>query len=124
MIRTNQPERGADDETEKKSGECWSKDAQAQCIRVECGDETIVFPYAHLGFARLRRENNRDVLDLSFSSHQVEVRGKGLRELLLAIQKFTADWIQATPARYEPLAAKRSVFIQAIEVREIADDHQ
>ena len=121
MIRTNlPPERVEDEKAEKDSAACWSKDAQAQGLLVEAGGETFVFPYVHLAFGKLRREENRDVFELTFSNHRVRIRGKHLRELAIAMQKLVVEWIRPVPSRYEPLAAKRGVFIETIEVEEIA----
>lgn len=121
MIKATQSEpRSADGETsEKKQLVCWSKDAQAQSLRVELnGGSFFVFPYTHLTFAKIEREESGEVLTVSFTTHDVRVAGRNLRELAVALQKLAVDWIKQAPTRYATLAAKDSVFIETIEVKE------
>ena len=116
---TRPPESTADD---KKLLVCWNKDAQAQCLRVELSDDkAFIFPYTHLTFARMEREEGRDVLIASFTSHDLRIVGKNLRELATALQRLAVDWIKPAPARYAVLAASEAVFIESIEVNETAE---
>ena len=116
---TRPPESVAD---EKKLLVCWNKDAQAQCLRVELSDDNaFIFPYTHLTFAKMEREEGRDVLTASFTSHDLRIVGKNLRELAIAVQKLAVDWIKPAPARYAVLAANEAVFIESIEVSEVAE---
>ncbi len=124
MIKATQsetrPPESADNE--KKQLVCWNKDAQAQSLRVELsGDSFFVFPYTHLTFAKMEREENREVLAVSFTTHDLRIVGKNLRELGIALQKLAVDWIKEAPARYATLTSKDSVFIEAIEVKEAAE---
>lgn len=124
MIKATQnearPPDGADNE--KKQLVCWNKDAQAQSLRVELsGGCFFVFPYTHLTFAKIEREESGEVLTVSFTTHDVRVAGRNLRELGIALQKLAVDWIKEAPARYATLTSKDSVFIEAIEVKEAAE---
>ena len=101
---------------------CWNKDAQAQCLRVELSDDhSFIFPYTHLTFAEVKREEGRDVLTASFTTHDLRIVGKNLRELAIALQRLAVDWIKPAPARYAALAANEAVFIESIEVSEAAE---
>ena len=101
---------------------CWNKDAQAQCLRVELSDDhSFIFPYTHLTFAKMEREEGRDVLTASFTTHDLRIVGKNLRELAIALQRLAVDWIKPAPARYAALAANEAVFIESIEVSEAAE---
>ncbi len=51
--------------------------------------------------ASLVHENAKDVVCLAFSSHDVEITGRNLRELLVALQEFAVKWIRAVPERYQ-----------------------
>ena len=118
---TRPPESTADD---KKLLVCWSKDAQAQCLRVELSDDkAFIFPYTHLTFASMEREEGRDVLTASFTSHGLRVVGKNLRELAIALQRLAVDWIKPAPARYAVLASSEAVFIESIEVSK-TEEHE
>lgn len=101
--------------------ESWAKDAQAQALRVELADEScFLFPYAHLRFASLQRVETDELLRISFTTHEIHVRGRNLRALALAVQKLSADWIRELPPRYEGLAVPDGAFVAKIEVKESA----
>ena len=51
--------------------------------------------------ASLIHENAHEVLRLAFSSHDVEITGRNLRELLVALQEFSVKWVRAVPERYQ-----------------------
>ncbi len=117
---TRPPENATDD---KKLLVCWNKDAQAQCLRVELSDDkAFIFPYTHLTFASMDREESRDVLTASFTSHDLRVVGKNLRELAIALQRLAVDWIKPAPARYAALVSSDAVFIETIQVSEAGSD--
>ena len=59
-----------------------------------------------------------EVLRLSFSSHDVEIAGRNLRPLLLAVQDFAVKWIRAIPARYHALADSKNGVVVSIRVEE------
>ena len=116
---TRPPESAPDD---KKLLVCWNKDAQAQCLRAELSDDnSFILPYTHLTFAEMKREEGRDVFTASFTSHDLRIVGKNLRELAIALQRLAVDWIKPAPARYAALAANEAVFIESIEVSEAAE---
>ena len=124
MIKATQNEARPPDsaDNEKKQLVCWNKDAQAQSLRVELsGDRFFVFPYTHLTFAKMEREEDREVLAVSFTTHDLRIVGRNLRELGIALQKLAVDWIKAAPGRYAPLTSKEAVFIESIEVKEVAE---
>lgn len=100
---------------------CWERDPNAQALRVELNDgSTFIFPYAHLSFAKLTRDAAAETLKLVFSTHEVRVAGRKLRELSIAVQKLSVDWIKEIPARYAQLAEHDAAFIETIMVKEMA----
>ena len=124
MIKTTQSEArpAASTDGEQKQFICWNKDAQAQCLRVEFSDDrSFIFPYTHLTFASMEREEGRDVLTASFTTHDLRIVGKNLRELGIALQRLAVDWIKPAPARYAVLAASDAVYIESITVSEVEE---
>ena len=124
MIKSKQAEARPGDTMDdgKKSPASWNKDLQAQCLRVELGNgDFFVFPYAHLSFVKMGHEENRDILTISFTTHDIRVTGRNLRDLGIALQKLSADWLQASVGRYAILTADDAVFIESIDVSEAAD---
>lgn len=105
----------------KKPPVCWNKDAQAQCLRVELSDGSfLIFPYTHLSFAKMEHQENRDILTISFTTHDLQVTGKNLHELGVALQKLSVDWIREAAVRYAKLIPFDAVFIETIEAKEIS----
>ena len=100
----------------------WEQNPQAQALRVDLQSGVFfVLPYSHFGFAHFAREANHETLRVSFATHDVRVSGRNLRELGLALQKLTVDWIREVPARYAALSEKGCVFIEHIEITEISE---
>ena len=125
MIKATQSEARtqASADGEQKQLICWNKDAQAQCLRVELSDDrSFIFPYTHLTFASMEREEGRDVLTASFTTHDLRIVGKNLRELGIALQRLAVDWIKPAPARYAVLAASDAVFVETIQVSEASSE--
>jgi hypothetical protein len=98
----------------------WSKDAQAQLLRVELADGSFcLFPFAHLSFVKCAQQGEGDLLTLRFANHEIQITGKRLRELGLAVQKLAVDWVKEQPARYATMANQDEVLITAIKVSEL-----
>jgi hypothetical protein len=79
------------------------------------GTEAHLFPYQQLVTASLVHQNASDVLCLTFSSHDVEITGRNLRELLAAVQQFEAKWLRIMPDRYQ-IAGSESAVISSIRI--------
>ena len=100
----------------------WEQNPQAQALRVDLqGGVFFILPYSHFGFAHFAREANHETLRVSFATHDVRIAGRNLRELGLALQKLTVDWIREMPARYAALSEKGCVFIERIEIAEVSE---
>ena len=109
-----------DNQTPGKYFVCWNKDIQAQMLRVELVDGSFfLFPYGHLDVVRLERHGESDLLILSFPRHAIAITGKHLRELGLAFQKLTVDWVRESPARYAAMANSDCARITSIKVNEV-----
>jgi hypothetical protein len=53
-----------------------------------------------------------------FSSHNVELQGRNLRTLLLALQDFAVKWLRTMPERYEDLETGDNAVITRIQIEE------
>lgn len=127
MIKATHAESDAPDSVaaSSKNLDCWGRDIQAQALRVEVGDgPCFIFPYTHFMFASLEPNEDQEILLISFTTHDVRVRGRGLRTLLNALQKTSVDWIKSLPNRYEKLAAGDAVFVARIDVQELRDESE
>jgi hypothetical protein len=100
----------------------WEQNPQAQALRVDLQSGVFfVLPYSHFAFARFARGANSETLQVSFTTHDVCISGRNLREVGIALQKMAVDWIKEAPARYAVLASKEAAFIESIEVKESAE---
>ena len=97
----------------------WNRAGQPRCLRVELADGTFfVLPYQHLvcvGF----EPGTDDTINVTIASHEVKITGKNLRELALAFQKFTVDWVKQWPAGSVAAASGEGVHIASIAVTKI-----
>ena len=66
----------------------WESNPQAQALRVDLQNGVLfVFPYSQFAFAHFERKEDSDTLRISFTTHDVRVSGRNLRELGIALQK-------------------------------------
>jgi hypothetical protein len=98
---------------------CWQREAPCACLRIETSPrESHLFPYQHLVTASLSQSDQAETLRLTFSLHVVEIEGRNLRALLLAIQDFTVKWIRAMPERYHALELGENGVVSSIRIHE------
>ena len=99
---------------------CWDKGVGPPCLRVElCDGSHYLFPYTRLQFVRFESEATQDRLRLLMDTHEICISGKNLRELGVAFQKLTVDWVRELPARYTAMANDAGPWIHSIKVKEI-----
>ena len=126
-MKKRQANRSADTVETTRSDEtnfgAWESNPQAQALRVDLQSGAFfVLPYSHFALAHFDRDENEESLRIAFTTHEVRVSGRHLRELGIALQKLAVEWIREVPPRYATLAEKGRVFIERIEVAEIEDE--
>lgn len=98
---------------------CWQREGPCPCLRIETSpNESHVFPYQHLVTASLTSANQIETLRLLFSSHDVQLQGRNLRTLLLALQDFAVKWLRTMPERYDALETGDGGVITGIQIEE------
>ena len=97
---------------------CWQREAPSACLRIELLDGEIhLFPYAHLITASfMRTTEDAETLHLTFSTHEVQIEGHILRDLVLGIQDFAIKWLRSVPERYHAVVPIREGAITSIRV--------
>ena len=104
------------------SSPCWSREIQAQALRVVlAGRRSYVFPYTRLAFVGLEQESDHDTLHVCLDTHEIQIIGKNLGELELALQKLAVEWVRESPARYSAEAGDDHAWITSITVSEVQD---
>ena len=102
----------------------WEGNPQAQALRVDLQSGTFfVLPYSHFAFVHFERKEDSETLRVSFTTHDVRVSGRNLRELGIALQKLAVEWIREVPTRYASLVEKGGTVIERIEVADVNDDN-
>jgi hypothetical protein len=85
-------------------------------LRLELRDGSFhLFPYASLERAQYSPAQSADNLTLTFSDKSASITGRQLRELGMALQRMTVEWVKEQPEQYqgdEPI-----VFVQKIELK-------
>jgi hypothetical protein len=98
---------------------CWQREAPSACLRLEpAGGELHIFPFQHFVTASLVRSGDCETLRLVLSNHEIEISGRNLRELLVALQDFAVKWIRTAPERYQTLAAGDAAMVSSIRIIE------
>ena len=97
---------------------CWQREAPSACLRIELlNGEIHLFPYPHLAAARLTRIGEEsETLHLTFSTHEIQIEGHNLRDLVLGIQDFAIKWLRAVPERFRAVATIRDGMISNIRI--------
>jgi hypothetical protein len=104
----------------RPSHPCWNKNSQTQALRVELvGGDFYVFPYRRRAFVRFESGNDHDTLHVVLDTHQIQIAGKHLREVVFALQKFAVDWVRELPGRYGSQADDDHAWITNITVSEV-----
>ena len=97
----------------------WNRAVEPRSLRVELADGTsYVFPYQHLAHVKFEPGTD-ETINITTSGHEVRITGKNLRELALAFQKFTVDWVKELPGRFGAAANGEGVHIASIAVTKI-----
>jgi hypothetical protein len=108
-----------DKRTVSSAPACWQREAPCACLRIETSPrESHLFPYQQFVTASLGHSEQREVLRLTFSLHDVEIEGRNLRALLLAIQDFAVKWVRVMPERYHALESGENGVVSSIRIHE------
>ena len=109
-----------DRRTANNAPTCWQREAPCACLRIETSSREVhLFPYQHLVTASLTQHHGAETLRIAFSSHDVEVGGRNLRPLLLALQDFAVKWLRSVPERYQLLETAENGLVSSIRIREV-----
>jgi hypothetical protein len=115
MIRAGQDEN-------RRGHPCWNRDAQSQALRVELADGSFyVFPYSRLALVQFAPGNDHDTLHVVLDTHKIQITGKHLQEVGLALQKSAVDCVKEMPDRYSLQADDDHAWITRITISELQD---
>jgi hypothetical protein len=97
---------------------CWQREAPSACLRVELlSGEVHLFSYQHFVTASLQcNDAGGETVRITFSIHELDVEGRGLRELLLGLQDFAVKWVRPAPDRYHALPVSAEGIVTGIRI--------
>lgn len=79
-----------------KTPECWSSDPNARAVRIEVSaEQSLLLPFDQFAFAELKTEGKQQHLRLVFATHEVSIRGNGLRRIETAMQRMELSFLAA-----------------------------
>jgi hypothetical protein len=95
-----------------------SSPAAVDHLRLELTTKSfLLLPYHHLELVKFEAGNGEDTLTLLLLNRTVCITGKSLRELALALQDRSVEFIKPLPERYASLAGTE-VSVRTIEVED------
>jgi hypothetical protein len=86
---------------------------QFAATRVRLGSNHLVT--AH----RAKADDGSETLRIAFSSHEAQIEGHNLRDLVLGIQDFAIEWFRAIPEQYQSLAPSREEVVRSVRITAI-----
>ena len=67
--------------------------------------------------AEFSTSDGTDELKLTFSSYEIRISGRDLRELAIGFQKQTVEWVKVVPAHYAALVPTGAPLVLSITVK-------
>ena len=97
---------------------CWQRESTTACLRIELETgELHILPYNHLITAYCAKAaDGPEILQITFSSHEIRIEGHNLRDLVLGIQDFAIKWLRPVRERYRAVASNRDGVITSVRV--------
>jgi hypothetical protein len=78
-----------------------------------------LLPLDQLAFAQMDNNGKEQLLNLSFATHEIMVRGHTLRRIETALHRLELSFITPLPAKYHSLVADGQPTIREIVVTEL-----
>lgn len=78
--------------------EGWASDPNARALRIELSpDHIYLLPFDQFVHAEVTREGSAQKLHMVFATHEVVIRGHGLRRLTAALQRQELAFVSLLP---------------------------
>lgn len=102
---------------ETPGSDCWGKSPDCLALRVEPeGGGIFLLRYLHLAFCHYLPGDDGDGLVLVFTTHEVTLKGRGLRALLPDLQRESLGYVRAIPERYHAIQGPDGAAVFSITV--------
>ncbi|MEI6715769.1 MAG: hypothetical protein WCO60_18605 [Verrucomicrobiota bacterium] len=126
MIRNHQSEtHSTKSSASKNSVGCWMESQRHHAVRFELDDQRFfIFPFTYFIVAEFSTSDGTDELKLTFSSYEIRINGRDLRELAIGFQKQTVEWVKVIPATYAALVPTGAPLVLSITVKALTEDEQ
>ncbi|MEI6715967.1 MAG: hypothetical protein WCO60_19625 [Verrucomicrobiota bacterium] len=123
MIRNHQSEtHSIKSSTAKNSTACWMEATRPNGVRFELDEHRFfIFPFTYFITAEFSTSDGTDELKLTFSSYEIRISGRDLRELAIGFQKQTVEWVKVVPAHYAALVPTGAPLVLSITVESVVE---
>lgn len=102
---------------EAPGSDCWGKSPDCLALRVEPENGGIfLLRYLHLAFSHYLTGDDGEELVIVFTTHEVTLKGRGLRVLLPDLQGESLEYVRAIPERYHALQGPDEAAVFSITV--------
>src|SRR6266545_4159218 len=102
-----------------KSLECWASDPNARAVKIELSPErSLLLPFDQFTFSELTNDGREQRLRLIFATHEVLVRGTGLRRIEAAMQREELSLLTRLPEHQKSLVGEGHPVVLQIIVNE------
>jgi hypothetical protein len=116
-LKTNTANPGPSQERIDRNFTCWEQGNNSECLRLELSTgEVLLLPYAHFSSARHHAGNDGEILQITFSTHGLTIKGRDLRQIAAAFQNFSVQSIIELSPRYRNLREISGPLITSIQV--------
>lgn len=94
-------------------------------VRIELEEQRFfIFPFTYFLAAEFSTSDGTDELKLKFSSYEIRISGRDLRELAIGFQKQTVEWIKVVPSHYAALVPIGAPLVLSITVKAQTEDEE
>lgn len=100
-----------------KPPQCWDSDPNARAVKIELApDRSLLLPLDQFAFSELTTEAKEQRLRLVFATHEVLVRGIGLRRIEAALQRAELSLLARLPEHQKSLTTEGHPVVLQITV--------
>jgi len=95
---------------------------RSHAVRIELeGQRFFIFPFTYFIAGEFCTSDETEELKLTFSSYEIRISGRDLRELAIGFQKQTVEWIKVVPAHYAALVPTGAPLVLSITVESVGE---
>ena len=101
-----------------KPNECWASESNPRTLRIDLsGEQSLLLPLNHFLFAEILIKKDEQEIRALFLTHEVLLRGTGLRRIQSALQRLELSYLCCMPSYFEKIIPEGQPVIRSIQVK-------